>query len=214
MKSQLIAHFEPRSLGAVTASIHLTFFKNDFIEYEELQQPILVETAANDVFIRGKGSVLLHHKVSILGVIWQCTMHLYPVYLILKLTARLLSLGEFLHQGMSIHGDAKQLSLSLKKVRFLVLQCISRAYGDNIFWLYTQVAEYTNIATVYAMDYDLMHRRFGHPSKDVLKHAQSVMAPRGCVADKHSSLVSSDLGNRGKVLQVLGTSQEIGRAHV
>ena len=23
------------------------------------------------------------------------------------------------------------------------------------------------------MDYDLMHRRFGHPSKDVLKHAQS-----------------------------------------
>ena len=35
----------------------------------------------------------------------------------------------------------------------------------------------------------------------------SVMAPRGRVADKCSSLVSGDLGNRGKVPQVLGTSQ-------
>ena len=79
------------------ASIHLTFSKNDFIEYEELEQPILVRTAANDVFLRGKGSVLLHHKVSVLGIVWQRIMCLYLVYLIPKLTARLLSLGEFLH---------------------------------------------------------------------------------------------------------------------
>ena len=37
---------------------------------------------------------------------------------------------------------------------------------------------------------------------------ESVTAPRGCVADKRSSLVSSDLGNRGKVPQVSGTSQK------
>ena len=35
----------------------------------------------------------------------------------------------------------------------------------------------------------------------------SVTAPRGHVADKRSSLVSGDLGNRGKVPQVLGTSR-------
>ena len=34
-----------------------------------------------------------------------------------------------------------------------------------------------------------------------------VAVPRGRVADKRSSLVSSDLGNHGKVPQVLGTSQ-------
>ena len=37
--------------------------------------------------------------------------------------------------------------------------------------------------------------------------SSSVTAPRGCVADKHSSLVSGDLGNCGKVPQVLGTSR-------
>ena len=74
---------------------------------------------------------------------------------------------------MSIHGDAKHLSLSLKSVRFPVLQCIPCAYGDNIFWLYAQIAEYANIATIYAVDYDLMHRCFEHPFKDILKHAQS-----------------------------------------
>ena len=121
-------------------SIHLTFSKNDFIEYEELEQPILVRTAANNVFLRGKGSVLLHHKVSMNGIVQQRITRLYPVYLILKLTARLLSLREFLHQGRSIHGNAKSLFLLLKKVCFLVLQCIPHAYGDNIFWLYAQIA--------------------------------------------------------------------------
>ena len=38
--------------------------------------------------------------------------------------------------------------------------------------------------------------------------SEIVMAPRGRVTDKHSSLVSSDLGNRGKVPQVLGTSRK------
>ena len=39
--------------------------------------------------------------------------------------------------------------------------------------------------------------------------AQLVTAPRGRVADKRSSSrFSNDLGNRGKVPQVLGTSQE------
>ena len=33
------------------------------------------------------------------------------------------------------------------------------------------------------------------------------MAPRGRVADKRLSLVSGDLGNHGKVPQVLGTSR-------
>ena len=94
------------------------------------------------------------------GIVWQCTMHLYPVYLIPKLTVKLLSLGEFLHQEMSIHGDAKSLSLSLKKVHFSVLQCISCAYGNNIFLLYAQVAEYTNIATVYAVNYNLIPYHF------------------------------------------------------
>jgi hypothetical protein len=154
-------------------SIHLTFSKDNFIEYEELEQPTLVVTTANDIYIRGVGLVLLHHKVVVLGISWQCTTHLYPVYYIPKLTARLISLGEFLQQGMSIHGDAKTLSLSMKKVRFPVLQCIPRRLGDNIFWLYASIAQLTNIATIYAVDYDLIHRHFGDPSKNVLKCAQS-----------------------------------------
>ena len=34
------------------------------------------------------------------------------------------------------------------------------------------------------------------------------MAPRGCVADKRSSSGLNDLGNHGKVPQVLGTSRK------
>jgi hypothetical protein len=42
-----------------------------------------------------------------------------------------------------------------------------------------------------------------------------VTAPRGRVADKHSSSwFSGDLGNRGKVPQVLGTSREWSRSRL
>src|SRR6202789_3176021 len=47
------------------ASMHLTFSTEDFIEYEELDKPLLVRAATNDIFILGIGAVLIRHKVSI-----------------------------------------------------------------------------------------------------------------------------------------------------
>ena len=46
-----------------------------------------------------------------------------------------------------------------------------------------------------------------HITAAAVRVTTTVMAPRGHVADKRSSLVSADLGNCGKVPQVLGTSQ-------
>ena len=46
--------------------------------------------------------------------------------------------------------------------------------GDTLFWLRVQVTPAANLlakSTVFMVDYELLHCRFGHPSKDVLQKA-------------------------------------------
>jgi hypothetical protein len=113
--------------------MHFTFAIDDFLEYEKLESPVTVVTTAIPVYIIGKGSVLINHEVKKLGISRQRTTCLYPVFHIPWLTVRLLSLGELLQQGMSIHGDAQQISLSLLKICLPILQCFPQHSGENFF---------------------------------------------------------------------------------
>ena len=46
--------------------------------------------------------------------------------------------------------------------------------GDTLFWLRVRVTPAENLlakSTVFTVDYESLHRHFGHPSKDVLHKA-------------------------------------------
>jgi hypothetical protein len=48
--------------------------------------------------------------------------------------------------------------------------------GQTIYWLNAQHTSAGHLAassTVHKVDYDLMHHRFGHPSKDIFRQASS-----------------------------------------
>jgi hypothetical protein len=103
------------------ASKHFTFALSDFLEYTALKHPIKVTTAANPIFIIGEGTVLLQHYVSHERIKQPCIMRLYPVYYLPNITSRLLSLGDFLQQGILCYGSSKQITLATKNVCTLLM---------------------------------------------------------------------------------------------
>ena len=55
--------------------------------------------------------------------------------------------------------------------RQIWMQCKSHSPGQNIYWLSARLtSKHTMLALslVHTIDYDIMHRHFAHPSKDVL----------------------------------------------
>ena len=56
-----------------------------------------------------------------------------------------------------------------------VLSCSPHEEGQTIYWLKAQMQSAADLAlstsTVFSVDYDIWHKRFGHPSKDVLRKA-------------------------------------------
>jgi GAG-pre-integrase domain len=146
---------------------------NDFIEYEtaKLADQMPVRTALDIVHIEGKGAVRFEHKVNN-KLVQTC---LYPVHYIPKISTHLISMGQFLNDGLSIKGDARHISLFDKTRPMLTCKPISSS--QNVYWLDASVTDVQVKAsifnTIYLADYDLLHRRLGHPSKDILSNAKS-----------------------------------------
>ena len=91
------------------ASVHFTFSKNDFIEYMSFSESerLPVRTAAHQIFVEGSGAVFLQHYINESLV----TTRIHPVLYIPAMSTHLLSMGEFLQQGMHITGNLLQISL-------------------------------------------------------------------------------------------------------
>ena len=164
---------EPYWLLDSGASGHFMPHKSDFINYEKLRSPVVANTAANiDIKVIAYGAVLINHIVRNKGQPETKTLRLFPVFHIPQIVARVFSLGEFLQQGMHVYGNAANISLNAPGLKNPVLQCEPCIPGDTIFWLQARSASVQLIHPVFKEDYDLMHKHFGHPSKDVLKHAK------------------------------------------
>jgi len=118
------------------------------------------------------------------------TLRLFPVFHIPQIVACILSLGEFLQQGLHIYGNAASISLIAPGLKNPVLQCIPRIPGDTIFWLQAVSAQVQQLHSVFKEDYNLMHKRFGHPSKEVLKHAKDCTKgfPKGITIPSDNSI--------------------------
>jgi len=150
------------------ASSHFCFDLNDFIKYRKYKphERTSVTTAAHTIYVKGEGAVLLEHKVN--GrTVKICLKHVLHV---LQITTRLLSMGQFLLQEMCVSGDALSISLLNKSTN--IITCKPLYTGSSIFILEATPVQLDKSALViYKVDYKLLHKCLGHPSKDVFSNA-------------------------------------------
>jgi hypothetical protein len=147
------------------ASRHFTNSLNDFVEFEDCQ-PVLVRTATSSTFITGKGTVYLklndrHLRIS-------------PVYYVEDLSARLLSLGQFMQHGLYTRGSIREVALYDERTNKEFVTFHPRTEEDTIYVIKSLVgAEITaHITTIHSIDFEVMHRRMAHPSKEVMQKAR------------------------------------------
>ena len=119
---------------------------------------------------------MITHEVTHRGKKQTITSHLYPVYYLPGLSHRLMSVGHLLNDGLELRGSSSSLMFSALTAltKWPLLQFKPLSLGQNIYWLSARLTSWHTLlalSSVYTVDYDIMHRRFAHPSKDVLQHA-------------------------------------------
>jgi hypothetical protein len=161
------------------ASECFTHTQGDLTEFEVLDdKDLVVKTASktNSLKIKGKGAWIITHEVTHRGKKQSITSCLYPVYYLPGLTHQLMSVGHLLNDGLELKGSSSSLEFSARtsSTKRLLLQFKPYSPGQNIYWLSARLTSWHAIlamSSVTTVDYDIMHRHFAHPSKDVLRHA-------------------------------------------
>ena len=155
------------------ASSHFTPLLSDLISYTPFSSPGMAGTAANPIAIIGFGTALLEYSIETKGKKEQRILRIEDVLFVPRITTRILSLGQFLKEGMRVYGDAAHLSLLVQGSKTMVLQAIPVPPHFTTYWLDAKSVNPDSIHSVFKVDFDLMHRHLGHPSIKVLCHAKS-----------------------------------------
>ena len=104
----------------------------------------------------------------------KVTIQLYPVFYVPGINHRFLSVGTLLSQGLMLRGSSSDLEFRTQETNQLEFTCEPHEPGQTIYWLSAKLASADSLlakSLICSVDYDIMHCRFGHPSKDVLQHA-------------------------------------------
>jgi len=155
------------------ASRHFTGDIGDFASYNALKRAHYAKTANGVALIAGIGTVLLrcldHNSGDEKVITLTQVLHMPGA------TARLISMGEMLQRNYRVTGDKRGISLTHKAER-LWFGPDPEDDRNVIFGIRSiPIIRSNYIASVSKVDYDIMHRRFGHPSKEVLRRAQKHM---------------------------------------
>ena len=149
------------------ASEHFTYDINDFVDYEVLKDHSSVKTANSTAEVQGKGTVILALNT---GEI----IRISPVYHVPTLTCQLLAMGKFLQSSYTSTGNNKSIRIMKGSKSFLTFN--PRCEKDSLYVIKSYMPNETDIHmainTIYGMDYDIIHRRLAHPSKEVLLKAR------------------------------------------
>jgi hypothetical protein len=161
------------------ASNCFTHTQSNLIEFEVLNDnDLVVKTASKTISLKitGKGAWMITHEVTQREKKRSITSCLYPVYYLPGLTHQLMSVGHLLNNGLELRGSSLSLEFSAgpSSTKQLLLQFKPHCPGQNIYWLSARLTSrhaMLAMSSVTTVDYDIMHRRFAHPGKDVLRHA-------------------------------------------
>jgi len=147
-----------------SASLHFTGDMNDFIDYTPLKNNITANTATSEnTQIIGKGMVMMAVEGS------KHMVRIAPVFYVPDLSMQLLSLGVFLRGGLQLNGNTERISLLQNGQEFLTF--LPRWDGVTIFVIRTYIGAKPSIRAaeqIFHPDFETYHRRFAHPSNDVL----------------------------------------------
>ena len=86
-----------------------------------------------------------------------------------------MSVGVLLNNGFLMRGSSAKIAFYHRGSHSSVLETFPHMPGQTVFWLTARFSsQQSSLAksTVFTIDYDLWHKHFGHPSKQVLKEAQ------------------------------------------
>ena len=140
------------------ASVHLTHVRSDLSEYEvmELDEMPLktASTEADPLYASGKGSMFL----SISGIHKGKEA---PVYYVVGLSHRYLSVGTLLSQGLELVSDKSFLEFRTLKAYQPVFQCMLHSPGQSVYWLSVKISSAHSLlakSIIMNIDYDIMHR--------------------------------------------------------
>jgi transposase InsO family protein len=154
------------------ASQHYTNNIDDYVDYTLWTRDNYgyVRTATTTTPVIGTGTVMIRVPGP-KGT--EHTLRVHKVRHVPEMFTRLLSLGLFLQDNMDLGGNKNSIRLSRKGKTFLV--CHPCHEGDTLYGVNSD--DYTKEVAlksdhVYKVDKHIMHQRFAHPSKDVLRKAQ------------------------------------------
>ena len=149
------------------ASLHFTGDINNFVEYSPLKTNIHVQSTNSSTKITGSGTVIIQ---LITGDILQ----IFPVYYVPGLHIWLLSVGTFLQTGLHCKGTASSIRILNGFLSFLTFYprneissvCVIRSLAAQ------EVNLFGAMNMIYKVEFEIIHQRLGHPSKDVLQKAR------------------------------------------
>ena len=145
-------------------SLNFTHERSDLSEFQEVHDNDFdIQTAAKSppLAVKGVGCMFLMTS-AISGTRSKKLICLYPVFYVPGINHRFLSVGTLLNQGLTLRGSQ------------LEIMCEPHEPGQTIYWLSAKLASADSLlakSLICSVDYNIMHRCFGHPSKDVLRHA-------------------------------------------
>ena len=152
------------------ASMHFTPNQSDFIEYQELTDfaCIPVRTASATIFVEEQGQVLVCWKDSPKN---SHILELHGVGHIPNSNVCLIFLGKLLANGAKVNGDVNSINVTYDNGKILAPFSPERI-GIGMYTLEVLLLHAKPYLTLTnTISYDIVHRRLGHSSKDVLQHA-------------------------------------------
>jgi hypothetical protein len=146
------------------AFAHFTFNKKDFVEYVEYVSPRYSQTANGKAPILGEGIVIVEYKRS--------SVHLSLVIYMPTCNLKLISMGMLLKDNcLTINAGLRHIDFFDKCAKRIVPSFHSHG-ADTMFWMHAPTMSPQAIRSLASVDYELLHRCMGHPSKDILRAAQ------------------------------------------
>ncbi|VDC05312.1 unnamed protein product [Peniophora sp. CBMAI 1063] len=145
---------------------HFTPNAGDFIDYIKIHEPRTLTTVNG-----GHSSIIAWGTVLLSTQDTQgrsTTVCIGPVGHVPGLADCLLSLGQFLHQGMTVESNAIQIRLIRDGKIYLRFDTDPTRPNYYILPALSAYAKSIQYELVYALDYETMHRRIGPTSRDVL----------------------------------------------
>ena len=150
------------------ASLHFTNQRSDLSDYEVVNEEdftVTMASASSTLRVQGKGLIYLQTSESHKGT--GRVIRLHPVFYVKGLTHKYLSVSALLNEEFELRGSSSKLEFRTHKSNWLEFLCEPHELGQNLYWLSAMLAcadSLLAMSMVSSIDYDIMHRRFAHPS--------------------------------------------------